>query len=88
MKNRETEHQIAGELWNLWAFGSEKAENGPSFTGAAGVGKSVPIGRRQMTNPLKLMVIAVKPLASPPFPLERLEQMMETGGYIAPETTK
>lgn len=39
-------------------------------------------------NPLKLMAIAVKPLASPPFPLERLEQMMETGGYTAPEKTK
>lgn len=28
-------------------------------------------------NPIKLMAIAVKPLASPPFPLERMEQMLE-----------
>ncbi len=28
-------------------------------------------------NPVKLMSIAVKPLASPPFPLERMEQMLE-----------
>jgi len=28
-------------------------------------------------NPLKLMSIAVKPLANPPFPIERLEDMVE-----------
>ena len=39
-------------------------------------------------NPLKLMAIAVKPLAEPPFPLERLEQMVEIGGYTSTEKTK
>lgn len=39
-------------------------------------------------NPLKLMAIAVKPLADPPFPLERLEKMMEIGGYTTAEKTK
>ena len=28
-------------------------------------------------NPIKLMSIAIRPLASPPFPLERMEGMME-----------
>lgn len=36
-------------------------------------------------NPLKLMAIAVKPLAEPPFPLERLEQMAQLGGYTTTE---
>ena len=32
-------------------------------------------------NPMKLMSIAMKPLASPPFPLERMEEMTRlTGG--------
>ena len=38
-------------------------------------------------NPLKLMSIAVKPLASPPFPLERLEEMGKLGGYSEPDKT-
>lgn len=36
-------------------------------------------------NPLKLMSIAVKPLAFPPFPLERLEEMEKLGGYSDPD---
>lgn len=32
-------------------------------------------------NPLKLMSIAARPLAEPPFPLERLRQLTELGGY-------
>jgi hypothetical protein len=31
-------------------------------------------------NPMKLMSIAVKPLASPPFPLERIEEMTRLMG--------
>lgn len=33
-------------------------------------------------NPLKLMAIAVRPLADPPFPLERLLQLAQLGGYL------
>ncbi len=32
-------------------------------------------------NPLKLMSIAAKPLANPPFPIERLQDMAESLGY-------
>jgi hypothetical protein len=31
-------------------------------------------------NPLKLMSIALKPLAEPPFPLERIEELMKLSG--------
>ena len=32
-------------------------------------------------NPIKLMSIALKPLAEPPFPIERLSQIAELSGY-------
>ncbi len=31
-------------------------------------------------NPLKLMSIALKPLSTPPFPIERIEEMTELMG--------
>jgi len=31
-------------------------------------------------NPMKLMSIAMKPLAAPPFPLERIEEMVRLMG--------
>ena len=37
-------------------------------------------------NPMKLMSLAMKPVASPPFPLERIEEMTTlTGGDGAPK---
>lgn len=33
-------------------------------------------------NPLKLMSIAVRPLAAPPFPLEHLERMALAAGFL------
>lgn len=32
-------------------------------------------------NPIKLMSIALRPLAEPPFPLERIDQLAKLGGY-------
>lgn len=33
-------------------------------------------------NPMKLMSIAMKPLCEPPFPIERLQEMSDTMGYV------
>ena len=35
-------------------------------------------------NPMKLMSIAMKPIAEPPFPIERLQEMMKMAG-LSPE---
>ena len=32
-------------------------------------------------NPVKLMSIAMKPVANPPFPVERMQDMMRMMGY-------
>ena len=34
-------------------------------------------------NPVKLMSIALRPLANPPFPLDRIEEMTAAGGAPA-----
>ena len=56
--------------WSPSACGCAKAGNGPSCTAASAAGSSNRIAADD--NPVKLMSIAVKPLAGPPFPLEGL----------------
>ena len=65
----------AAASWSRWPSGCARAASGPSSTAANAAESSAPTGWRQMTNPMKLMSIAMKPLCSPPFPLDYIEEM-------------
>ena len=65
--------------------GGRKGGEGALVHRARGCGKTSSTRVAADDNPLKLMSIAVKPLAFPPFPLERLEEMEKLGGYSDPD---
>ncbi len=61
--------------WSRWPSGSAKAASGPSSTAANAAASSISNRVAADDNPMLLMSFAVKPLASPPFPLDYVEEM-------------
>ena len=62
--SRGTGKATAVGLWSRWSSGSARAASGPSSNRIAAD-----------DNPMLLMSIAMRPLCTPPFPLERIEEM-------------
>ena len=58
----------------------EKTANGRSFTAARFAGALSSNRIAADDNPMKLMSLAMKPVSSPPFPLERIEKMARLMG--------
>lgn len=76
----ETVRQTAEVLWRQSVYGSGKTANGRSFIGYRICGALSSNRIAADDNPMKLMSIAMKPLAIPPFPLEKIEEMTSAMG--------
>ena len=68
------------QIWSRWRSGSEKMGSGRSYTDRRQCGQMSSNRIAADDNPMKLMSIAMKPLTSSPFPIERIEEMTRLMG--------
>lgn len=75
--SRVTDIWTAEALWSRLRFGLEKNGEWAIIHRCKVCGKFSSNRIAADDNPLKLMSIAVKPLAQPPFPVEYMEKLIE-----------